>query len=146
MELTECRELIGKINELEKTAPFSPEFKNLKTDLISRFWTGVISEVFSDLSVGQLSAGLCIIALGGAADNSKWGEGAEIMDQMLNGYTKDWIRMRGQKVLISGYDLWSEESLQDEPYKQITNRLNEIKEFAKNPRCSVEPSEEDSEG
>jgi hypothetical protein len=128
--LEEIKQLVEKVNELEKESPLaSPDFKNLKTDLISRFWTGVLVDVMQDLSVGQLSAALIVLKFNPSVDDTVWGNGASILDQLLNGYNKDYTRV-GVRRLVAGHDLWAEDSLNEEAYNDITHSAEQIRQLA----------------
>ena len=128
--LDEIKGLIAAINEIEKASPLaSPEFQSLKKDLISRFWTGVLVDVMTDLSVGQLSAALIVLRFNPTVDDTVWGNGASMLDQLLNGYSRDYTRV-GVRRLIAGHDLWAEDSLNEEAYNDIRHCAEQIKQLA----------------
>jgi hypothetical protein len=82
-----------------------------------------------DLSVGQLSAALIVLKFNPSVDDTVWGNGASILDQLLNGYNKDYTRV-GVRRLVAGHDLWAEDSLNEEAYNDITHSAEQIRQLA----------------
>ena len=83
----------------------------------------------TDLSVGQLSAALIVLRFNPTVDDTVWGNGASMLDQLLNGYSRDYTRV-GVRRLIAGHDLWAEDSLNEEAYNDIRHCAEQIKQLA----------------